>query len=129
MRLRVLRGERPTAGAEPTPAPSGPTPPWRRLLRVPGPRSIAAALRRNTGLKLVSLLLAFLLWFSINVSERGPRTILDGIDERRERLALDLSDLAPGEERVKLNEGMIRPELPRRLKIIRLEPASVKIRI
>src|SRR5215468_9885088 len=163
MRLRVLRGERPPAGAEQVPSPSGPTPPWRRLLRLPRPRGIVAALRRNSGLKAVSLLLAFLLWFSINVSERdaegtielplrvrslasglvvtsqpakpisitvrGPRTILDGIDERRERIALDLGDASPGEERVKLSADMIRPELPRRLKIVRIEPASVKFRI
>jgi YbbR domain-containing protein len=163
MRLRVLRGERPPAGTEQAPSPSGPTPPWRRLLRLPRPRGIVAALRRNPGLKAVSLLLAFLLWFSINVSERdaegtielplrvrslasglvvtsqpakpiaitvrGPRTILDGIDERRERIALDLGDASPGEERVKLSADMIRPELPRRLKIIRIEPASVKFRI
>src|SRR5207249_8376339 len=126
LNLRVLRGERaPAPGGESTPGPAGPTPPWRRLLRVPRPRDVRAALSRNTGLKLVSLLLAFFLWFSINVSERdaestielplrvrslgpglivtnqpakpiavtlrGPRTILDGVDERRARLALDLS--------------------------------------
>jgi len=163
MRLRVLRGERPPVGAEPAAGADGPTPPWRRVLRVPGPRTIMAALRRNTGLKLVSLLLAFLLWFSINVNERdaegtiempirvrslasgmivtsqpakpvavtvrGPRTILDGIDERRARFALDLANAAPGEERIELNADMIRPELPRRLKVIRLEPARVKVRL
>jgi len=163
LRLRVLRGQRPPVGDEPAPAPGGPTPPWRRLLRVPGPRAIAAALRRNTGLKVFSLLLAFVIWFMINVSERdaegtfempirvrslapglivtsqpakpiavtvrGPRTILDGVDERRARFALDLSSVAPGEERIELNADMIRPELPRRLKVVRLEPARVKLRV
>src|SRR6266850_2484333 len=123
MRLRVLRGERALAPpVEPLPGPPGPTPPWRRLLRFPELRDVRPALRRNAGLKLVSLLLAFFLWFSINVSERdaegtleipvhqvrpptgymvtnaptkpiavgvrGPRTILDGVDERRVRFAL-----------------------------------------
>jgi YbbR domain-containing protein len=151
-----------TEPAPPLP-PSGPTPPWRRLLRVPRPRNLRGILRRNLGLKLVSLLLAFFLWFSINVSERdaegtielplqvrslaaglivtsqpakpiavtlrGPRTILDGVDERRERFAIDLSGAAPGETRVELNGDMIRPELPRRLKIIRIEPARAKVRV
>jgi YbbR domain-containing protein len=119
--------------------------------------------RRNPGLKLVSLLLAFFLWFSINVSERdaegtielplqvrslasglivtsqpakpiavtlrGPRTIIDGVDERRERFSIDLSGAAPGETRVELNGDMIRPELPRRLKIVRIEPARAKVRV
>jgi len=174
MRLRVLRGvSTPRPVGEPSSAPSSAAPssapppeqlpPWRRLLRVPRPRDILAALRRNPGLKLVSLLLAFFLWFSINVSERdaegtidvplnvrslasglivtnqpakpvvvtlrGPRTILDGVDERRARMALDLSNATPGEMRVELNSDMIRPELPRRLKVVRIEPARVKVRV
>ncbi len=164
MRLRVLRRERPSAPAvEPVPRPPRPTPPWRRLLRFPRLRDIRGALSRNRGLKLVSLLLAFFLWFSINVSERdaegtleiplqvrslasglivtnqpvkpvavtvrGPRTILDGVDERRARLSLDLATATPGEMRIELNADMIRPELPRRLKVVRLEPARVKVRV
>jgi YbbR domain-containing protein len=72
MRLRVLRSP-PQPAEEPGPGserPARPTPPWRRLLRVPRPRELRDGLRRNTGLKLVSLVLAFLLWFAINVSER-----------------------------------------------------------
>src|SRR5213078_4494528 len=79
-------------------------------------------------LKLVSLLLAFFLWFSINVSERdaegtleiplqvrqpagyvvtsapakpvavtvrGPRTILDGVDERRARRGAPRAERRP----------------------------------
>ncbi|HYR96059.1 MAG TPA: CdaR family protein [Candidatus Binatus sp.] len=164
MRLRVLRGERALAPpVEPLPGPPGPTPPWRRLLRFPELRDVRPALSRNPGLKMVSLLLAFFLWFSINVSERdaegtleiplrvrslasglivtnqpakpvavtvrGPRTILDGVDERRTRLSLDLSTATPGEMRIELNADMIRPELPRRLKVVRIEPARVKVRI
>jgi YbbR domain-containing protein len=163
VRLRVLRRPAPPAGTEAPPGPSGPTPPWRRLLRIPRLHELRAALSHNPGLKLVSLLLAFFLWFSINVSERdaestlevpirvrslapglivtnqpakpaavsvrGPRTILDGVDERRARMALDLSSAIPGETRVELNADMIRPELPRRLKVLRIEPARAKIRI
>jgi len=163
MKLRVLRGRAATAPVEPAPAgPAGPTPPWRRL-RLPRPRELRAALMRNPGLKAVSLLLAFFLWFSINVSERdaegtlevplrvralapgmivtsqpvkpiavtvrGPRTILDGVDERRTRMTIDLSDVAPGELRQELNSDMLRPELPRRLKIVRIEPARIKVRV
>jgi YbbR domain-containing protein len=164
MRLRALRGERaPTGAVEPLPGPPGPTPPWRRLLRFPRLSDVRPALSRNRGLKLVSLLLAFFLWFSINVSERdaegtleiplrvralgaglivtsqpakpvavtvrGPRTILDGVDERRTRLSLDLSTATPGEIRIEPNADMIRPELPRRLKVVRIEPARLKVRI
>jgi YbbR domain-containing protein len=163
MRLRVLRGRAATAPVEPAPPdPARPTPPWRRV-RVPRPRDVLASIRRNPGLKAVSLLLAFFLWFSINVSERdaegtlevplrvralapgvivtsqpakpiavtvrGPRTILDGVDERRTRMAVDLSDVAPGELREELNADMLRPELPRRLKVVRIEPARVKVRV
>ena len=164
MRLRVLRGERaPVSPIEPLPGPAGPTPPWRRLLRFPRFGDVRPALSRHPGLKMVSLLLAFFLWFSINVSERdaegtleiplrvrslasglivtnqpvkpiavtvrGPRTILDGVDERRTRLSLDLGTATPGEVRIELNGDMIRPELPRRLKVVRIEPARVKVRI
>jgi YbbR domain-containing protein len=160
----VLRRERPPTPAEElVPGPPGPTPPWRRLLRFPRWSDVRGALSRNPGLKIVSLLLAFFLWFSINVSERdaegtveiplrvrslasglivtnqpakpvavtvrGPRTILDGVDERRTRLSLDLSAATPGEIRIELNADMIRPELPRRLKVVRLEPARVKVRV
>jgi YbbR domain-containing protein len=140
-----------------------PTPPWRRLVRVPRLRDLREQLRRNPGLKLVSLLLAFFLWFSINVSERdaervvdlpvtirrldadlivtnppakpvavtlrGPRTILDGVDGQRARFALDLASARPGDMRLELNADMLRPELPRRLKVVRIEPARLKIRV
>jgi YbbR domain-containing protein len=164
MRLRVLRRERvPAQVDKPQPGAPGPTPPWRRLLRFPRPSDVRGALSRNPGLKIVSLLLAFFLWFSINVSERdaegtleiplrvrslavglivtnqpakpvsvtvrGPRTILDGVDERRTRVSLDLGTATPGEIRIELNGDMIRPELPRRLKVVRIEPARVKVRI
>jgi YbbR domain-containing protein len=127
------------------------------------PRSLREALRHNPGLKAISLLLAFFLWFSINVSERdaervlelpvvirklppdlivtnapdravtatvrGPRTILDGVDEQRGRIALDLSAAAAGEMRIELSPEMIRPDLPRRLKLLRLEPQRLKVQV
>jgi len=164
MRLLALRPRPEAPPPESAPgSPAGPPPPWRRLLRLPRARQVREALRRSPGLKLVSLLLAGFLWFSINLSERdaerivelpvsirkvqpglivtnppnkpavvtlrGPRTILDGIDERKTRLALDLSAATPGDTRLELSADMIRPELPRRLKALRLEPARLKIRV
>ena len=164
MRLRVLRSSPAQPPEEaPPPRPRGPTPPWRRWLRLPRRHEIREAFRQNPGMKLVSLLLAFFLWFSINVSERdaertvdlqvtvrklapglivtnppgkpvavtlrGPRTILDGVDEARTRLALDLSGASPGDTRLELNSDMLRPELPRRLKVVRLEPARLKVHV
>jgi YbbR domain-containing protein len=161
LRLPVLRTPSP-APAEPAPAGPGRTPPWRRV-RLPRPRDLPAVLRRNLGLKLFSLLLAALLWVSINASERdaerevtlavtvrrlphalvvtnvpanpvtarvrGPRTILEGVDTRETRLALDLSGAGPGDRTVELSGDMVRPELPRRLKLVRLEPARLKLHI
>ncbi len=162
MRLRVLRPAPTPESADTPPGSERPRTPWQRWLRAPNRRDVLATLRHNRGLKLVSLLLAFFLWFSINVSERdaegtvemplrvrqpagylvtnaptkpitvtvrGPRTILDGVDERRSRIALDLDSAAQGDVRVELNTDMIRPELPRRLKVVRIEPARVKVRL
>jgi YbbR domain-containing protein len=164
MRLRALRTP-PVAPAddEAPPGSRGPTPPWRRWLRLPRRQEIREAFRRNPGMKLVSLLLAFFLWFSINVSERdaertvdlqvtvrklapglivtnppakpvavtlrGPRTILDGIEEARTRIALDLTNTTPGDTRIEVNGDMLRPELPRRIKVVRLEPARLKFHV
>jgi YbbR domain-containing protein len=113
-------------------------------------------------LKLVSLLLASFLWFSINVSERdaeriidlplvvrrlpaglivtnpprpvavtlrGPRTILDGVDGRRARLAVNLASVSPGDARLELNGDMLRPQLPHRVKVVRLDPARLRIHV
>jgi YbbR domain-containing protein len=160
--LRHLRPQHATPQPE-EPRPPAPTPPWRRLTRLPRLSDIRAGLSRNTGLKLVSLLLAFFLWFSINVSERdaertvevpvrirhlagglivtrqptkpvevtlrGPRTILDGVNEDRLRLGLDLSTGIPGETRIEVNGDMLRPELPRRLKVVKVEPVRLRIGI
>ena len=165
MRLLALR-PRPGGSSVPEPVPPaspGPTPPWRRLLRVPSLRELRDGLHQNTGMKLISLLLAFFLWFSINVSERdaervvelpvtirklppglivttpptkpisvtlrGPRTILDGVDERKVRLSIDLAAATPGDTRIELSSDMLRPDLPRRIKILRLDPARLKLHV
>jgi len=163
MRLPTLRPVPKSPPPEPSPPGPGDTSPWRRLLRVPSIRDLREALRRNPELKLVSLLLAFFLWFSINVSERnaervvdlqvtvrkvpadlivtslpgdpvkvtvrGPRTILDGIDERKSRLAVDLAGVSPGDVRVEVSADMVRPEIPRRLTVVQIEPARVRLRL
>jgi YbbR domain-containing protein len=164
MRFPALRSAPlPPSSESSGPPPLRPTPPWRRLLRVPRARDLRAALRKDPGLKLISLLLAFFLWFSINVSERdaerdvklpvtirklpaslivtnlptspviarvhGPRTILEGVDTRDTRVALDLSGFSAGDRMMELTPDMVRPELPRRLKVTRLEPGRLKLHI
>ncbi len=120
MKLSVLRPRRdPAAARAVDDLAGGPAPPWWRASAPPAPSTLRDALRRNPGLKLISLLLAIFLWFSINVSERdaerivelpvslrklpqglivtnppgkpvtitlrGPRTILDSVDEHDAR--------------------------------------------
>src|SRR5437773_3100691 len=164
MRLLALRPRPGASAPEAVPAaPPGPTPPWRRLLRVPSRGELREGFRQNPGMKLVSILLAFFLWFSINVSERaaervvelpvairrlqpglivtnlpakpirarlrGPRTILEGVDEHKVRLAPDLSSAMPGDLRLDLAGDMVRPDLPRRLKVVSVEPARLKLHV
>jgi YbbR domain-containing protein len=163
MRLLAFRPRPEEAPApEPEPRPAGPTPPWRGLLRVPRPRDLREMLRRNPGLKLVSLGLAFLLWLSINLGEsgaertlelqlappriagdlvvtnlppqvavriRGPRTILDGVDEHRTLVRLDLLGAEPGERWVEFGRDMIHPDLKARLKVVRFEPQRLRVRV
>jgi YbbR domain-containing protein len=162
MRLLAFRPRARVASAsEPPLGPPGPTPPWRRL-RVPRPRELRELLRRNPTLKLFSLILAFLIWFTINVTGRdaehtfelqvvphrlahdlivtnpprpvtvtirGPRTLLDQIDEHATRISVDLTKATSGELRVDLNADMIQRPLGARLSVVRMEPARLKIRI
>jgi YbbR domain-containing protein len=65
----------------------------------------------------------------VKVTLRGPRTILDGLDERKTRLAVDLAGASPGDARVELSADMIRPEIPRRLKAVQIEPARLRLRL
>jgi len=161
MRLLALRARGEQAPPSDPQGPPAPVPPWRRL-RVPRPRELRDALRRNTGLKLLSLVLAMFAWVSVNVEGggaerelelalvprklpvdlvvsnppgpikvtiRGPRTIVDQVDEHSERIALDFSKRGPGELRVELNQDMIRPSLQGRLNVVRIEPARLKVRL
>src|SRR5262249_23446432 len=122
-----------------------------------------SARRARPGLFLMSLGLAVILWFTINVTERdaervvelpvtvrklpaglivpdlptkpvaftlrGPRTILDNVDEHKTRVALDLTNAMPGDQRIELGVHLVRPDLPRRLKVLRIEPQRVKVRV
>jgi YbbR domain-containing protein len=120
--------------------------------------------RHNAGLKLISLLVACFLWYSINelerdaermvdlpvairrvapglivtdlspakgvmVTLRGPRTILDNVDEGKTRLVVDLSEAGEGDVRVDLNRASVVPELPRRLKVVRMAPGRLDAKL
>jgi YbbR domain-containing protein len=164
MKLSALRPRRtPSPSPEPSPPGGRGLLQWREWLRFPRPGDLRGTLRQNRGMKIVSLLLAIFLWFSINVSERdaericelpifvrklqrglvvtnppvkpvtvtlrGPRTILDGVDEHKAHVALDLTTAEPGDLRLELTADMVRPDLPRRLKATRIEPARLKLRV
>ena len=65
----------------------------------------------------------------VSVTVKGPRTILDGVDEHKLRIALDLASTMGGDTRFELNAEMLKPELPRRLKLVRIAPARLKLHI
>jgi len=148
------------------PDPGAPTPSrgtWRSWIPADVVRGVWNDLRAHPGLFLVSLGLAMILWFTINVTERdaervvelpvtvrrlptglivpdlptkpvaftlrGPRTILDNVDEHKTRVSLDLGNAMPGDQRIELGVHLVRPELPRRLKVLRIEPQRVKVRV
>ncbi|HWP65246.1 MAG TPA: CdaR family protein [Candidatus Limnocylindria bacterium] len=123
---------------------------------------VRARSRHNRGLKLVSLVLACLVWWSTNVLERdaervvdvpvvprhvppdltvvdapttpvaitlrGPRTLLEGVEESRLKFVLPVRGLRVGSNRVDLQEGHIEPDLPRRLRVVRLQPGRIELR-
>jgi len=134
---------------------------WRRL---PPRRRLRELVRHNAFLKVVSLLVACFLWYSINelerdaernvelpiairrvapglivtdvspakgvmVTLRGPRTILDNVDEGKTRLVVDLSAAGEGDIRVDLNRASLVPELPRRLKVVRMAPGRLDAKL
>jgi YbbR domain-containing protein len=66
----------------------------------------------------------------VSVRVRGPRTLVDGIDERGTRLSIDLTGLTQGEHRIDLNgQTMLRPELVGRVKALGVDPPRVKLQI
>lgn len=126
-------------------------------------RELRGALGNNLGLKLVSLALAFAVWFWVNAGERdaerqvtarvlvrsvpaglmvtnprprqvgltlrGPRTILDTIRMGRLRLPLDLAGVRPGFISFRIGSDMVRPPLPRRVKVVRVNPSQVNLHV
>jgi hypothetical protein len=76
MRLPALRIVRRTPPGDDA-VPEGPDAAVVARHRPAPPARRGAALRHNRGLKLISLLLAFFLWYSINVSERDAERVLE----------------------------------------------------
>jgi YbbR domain-containing protein len=65
---------------------------------------------------------------AVSVTLRGPRTILDNVDERKSRLQVGLAALQLGDNRVDLTGTMLNPDLPRSLKVVRFDPPSFTLR-
>jgi YbbR domain-containing protein len=65
----------------------------------------------------------------VTVTLRGPRTILDSVDEGKTRLVVDLSSANEGKVSVDLNRAILNPELPRRLKAVRMSPVRLDARL
>lgn len=66
----------------------------------------------------------------VTVRVRGPRTLVDGIDERATRLNVDLTGFGPGEHRIDLSgQTMLKPELVGRVKAVSVDPPRLKINI
>jgi YbbR domain-containing protein len=64
----------------------------------------------------------------IAVTLRGPRTLLEGVEDTRTRFVLPVRRLSVGTNRVELQAGRIEPELPRRLRVVRIHPGRVELR-
>jgi YbbR domain-containing protein len=65
----------------------------------------------------------------VTVTLRGPRTILDSVDGEKTRLMVDLSTAKAGRVSVDLNRATLVPELPRRLKAVRMSPVRLDARL
>src|SRR5262249_33256520 len=50
-------------------------------------------------------------------------------EEEESRLVVELSAAAPGKVNIDLNRGTLNPELPRRLKAVRMSPARLEARL
>jgi YbbR domain-containing protein len=62
------------------------------------------------------------------ITLRGPRTLLEGVEEARLKFVLPARGLVVGTNRVDLQAGHIEPELPRRLRVVRLQPGRIELR-
>ena len=65
----------------------------------------------------------------VSVTLRGPRTILDNVDEHKARLQLSLANIQQGDNRIDPNGAMLSPELPRSLKVVRFDPPSFTLSV
>lgn len=63
----------------------------------------------------------------VTVTLRGPRTLLDNVDQMKSRLQMNLANLQVGDNRIDLNGTMVTPDLPRSLKAIRFDPPSLTL--
>jgi len=59
----------------------------------------------------------------------GPRTILDAFDENDARLVVEIGQAPEGAMRIDLRSARIVPELARRLDVVRIQPARLRIRL
>jgi YbbR domain-containing protein len=64
----------------------------------------------------------------VAVTLRGPRTLLEGVEETRLKFILPVRGLVVGTNRVDLQEGHVEPDLPRRLRVVRLQPGRIELR-
>ncbi len=65
----------------------------------------------------------------VSVTLRGPRTILDNVDEHKVRLQLSLASIQLGDNRIDPSGSMLNPDLPRSLKVVRFDPPSFMLSV
>jgi YbbR domain-containing protein len=65
----------------------------------------------------------------VTVTLRGPRTILDSVDGEKTRLVVDLSNATEGKVSIDPNQATMNPELPRRLKAVRMSPIRLDAKL
>jgi YbbR domain-containing protein len=64
---------------------------------------------------------------TVAVTLSGPRTILDSIDESKTRLLVNLARVRPGDVQVDLKAANVSPELPKRIDVVRIQPARLRV--
>src|SRR5262249_56477221 len=65
----------------------------------------------------------------VSVTLRGPRTILDSVDGEKTRLVVDLSNATEGKVSIDPNQATMNPDLPRRLKAVRMWPIRLDAKL